>query len=457
MIPILTAVLFVLVVSYWGLPLLWALAVRARLKRDATRLGRLLLTFDDGPGSRLTPLVLDRLRQSGSKATFFLLGRNVRGREDLVRRILAEGHEVGTHGYSHLHYWKAGPLQTLRDIRRGWQTIDRALGRTGGIYPFRPPYGELNLACLLYLWVRRMPIVYWTYDSGDTWPAQRRETQWARWPVGAPDAAVVLIHDFDRTSRAGDGMILEVVDRFLLRAAERKTVVTTLSRFLQERRAGDESVLQDGTDPSVVMRRADVADLNALLDICRSSFPDSLKWRGPRGIAAKVWRRWLDSDSCVCSVCCRGTNVLGFAVLVSDCTRYGTAPQARVIGMLDSVLLLLWHPVLAMRKALWALSRRRTPAGDTGVRSGVSDARPDCTWIELVAVRPDVRGKGLGTMMLEYCAGLTGTLGRDTMKLKVHKDNGQALKAYKRAGFEVTAEDADSYTCAYLLHRRPTS
>jgi len=84
---------------------------------------RLALTFDDGPNRGNTPALLDLLAEKRVRATFFLLGRYIRGREDLVRRALDEGHEIGNHGTWHL------PLPLLprrllhREIRRSEEQI----------------------------------------------------------------------------------------------------------------------------------------------------------------------------------------------------------------------------------------------------------------------------------------------------------------------------------------------
>ena len=115
----------------------------------------LVLTFDDGPGNRLTPAILGLLTEYNAKATFFLLGRNVVGRESIVKQITASGHEIGSHGYDHLHHWKVSPVRAIIDIKRGWQAIDDALGRQSRTYPFRPPYGKMNLASLLYVWAKK--------------------------------------------------------------------------------------------------------------------------------------------------------------------------------------------------------------------------------------------------------------------------------------------------------------
>jgi peptidoglycan/xylan/chitin deacetylase (PgdA/CDA1 family) len=220
-------------VLYYGIPLLWMVALRILLGRRAARRGEVVITFDDGPSDRLTPALLDLLREKGRKATFFLLGKNVAGHEDLVRRMALEGHEIGSHGCDHLDYWRSGPVRALRDIKRSWELIDRALNRSNGSYPFRPPYGRLSLPCLIYLWVHRVPIVYWTYDAGDTWLARQREARMACAPVEAGRGAVILLHDFDRVHRQVDDAVIACVKAFLERADGLGAPVVTVSEFLR--------------------------------------------------------------------------------------------------------------------------------------------------------------------------------------------------------------------------------
>ncbi len=183
--------------GYFGVPWAYWQWNRRVLQRRAVKRNHIVLTLDDGPGRQLTMAILDLLTRTGTKATFFLLGRNIRGNEGIVRCIQDRGHEIGSHSYDHLHAWKVAPWRSLSDIRRGFQALDEALGAKGGRYPFRPPYGKLNLVTLLYLLARRIPIVCWTIDSGDTWsgrPDRGRAADLSR----AAGGGVVLAHDFDR-------------------------------------------------------------------------------------------------------------------------------------------------------------------------------------------------------------------------------------------------------------------
>ncbi len=201
------------------------------LERKAAESSAIVLTFDDGPSDRLTPAVLSVLTENNAKATFFLLGRNIAGREEIVRQIAEQGHEICSHGYDHLHGWKISPLRALFDIRRGWKAIDAALGRERHKYPFRPPYGKLNIVSLLYLLILHVPVVYWSVDSGDTWPATPDSSRIAMLAEQA-GGIVSLAHDFDRSSDQRDRFVLESLRVALAAAKEKNMSVLTVAQLL---------------------------------------------------------------------------------------------------------------------------------------------------------------------------------------------------------------------------------
>lgn len=220
-----------LIFLYVGVPWIYGQLARRLLGLRAIELEALVLTFDDGPGSSLTPAILNILAEGQAKATFFLLGRNIAGREAIVRQIAEQGHDICSHGYDHLHSLKVSPFRVLSDIKRGWAAIDAALGTMRKKYPFRPPNGKLNIICLLYLLIKQVPIVYWSIDSGDTW---RRQPDSLRVALLAEKTggAVSLAHDFDRSNENTSRFVVESVRAALAMAADKGMRVLTVSELL---------------------------------------------------------------------------------------------------------------------------------------------------------------------------------------------------------------------------------
>jgi len=229
---IILCILFFVIFVYFGVPSIYKRLSVALLKRRAVKAGVLVLTFDDGPGSHLTPAVLEILDRYDAKATFFLLGRNIMGRETIVRQITAAGHEICSHGYEHFNYRMTSPLRTISDVKRGWRAIDQALGKRDSIYAFRPPYGKLNLICLLYLLVRRVPIFYWTSVSGYIWPVDTQDSRKAAVLEGESAGTVVLAHDSNPTDEYINKKELDSISLALSVAKEKGMKVITLSELV---------------------------------------------------------------------------------------------------------------------------------------------------------------------------------------------------------------------------------
>lgn len=105
--------------------------------------GRVALTFDDGPDPVSTGLVLDRLKEAGAKATFFLVGKKVEKHPEVVRRIVAEGHSVGVHTFHHNRlYAFLSPKDVQADIVRTQAAIEIACAERP--VWFRPPVGQMS-------------------------------------------------------------------------------------------------------------------------------------------------------------------------------------------------------------------------------------------------------------------------------------------------------------------------
>ena len=116
------------------------------------------LTFDDGPIPESTPFILQTLAEFDVKATFFMVGDNVRKYPDLFRQIVSAGHQVGNHTYHHLGGFKHIAKTYIDDTERANDLI--------GSHLFRPPHGCMTHG--QYLWLKRKyRIVMWDLVTRD--------------------------------------------------------------------------------------------------------------------------------------------------------------------------------------------------------------------------------------------------------------------------------------------------
>ncbi|MEA2698459.1 MAG: hypothetical protein QOI66_2730 [Myxococcales bacterium] len=133
--------------------------------RGSARGKRMAITFDDGPNGAATEEVLDLFRRHQAKATFFLVGRNVEAQPALARRIVSEGHAVGSHTYSHakLHFLPRRQMQD--EIDRGHRCLADA-GIASDL--FRAPHGLKSWAMARHLRARGLRLIAWTDGVFDT-------------------------------------------------------------------------------------------------------------------------------------------------------------------------------------------------------------------------------------------------------------------------------------------------
>jgi peptidoglycan/xylan/chitin deacetylase (PgdA/CDA1 family) len=131
--------------------------------------GHVAVTFDDGPVATSTPAVLSALDRLGWRATFFMLGVEVRRSPGLAAEVAAAGHEVAVHGDDHASLLRRGPLATLDGLRRARDTVAGATGSQPAW--FRPPYGVLTGAALASAARLGLRPVLWTAWGRD-WRAE---------------------------------------------------------------------------------------------------------------------------------------------------------------------------------------------------------------------------------------------------------------------------------------------
>jgi peptidoglycan/xylan/chitin deacetylase (PgdA/CDA1 family) len=159
------------------------------------------LTFDDGPHLEGTPAVLEILAGAGVRATFFLVGEQVRRNPTLAREILAEGHSIGLHCDRHRNLLRLTPWQVREDLARALSTIEDASECSPVLY--RPPYGVLNAPALRTARARGWRTLLWS-QWGRDWEARATpESIAARVTDGVEEGSVLLLHDADDYSAPG--------------------------------------------------------------------------------------------------------------------------------------------------------------------------------------------------------------------------------------------------------------
>lgn len=158
------------------------------------------LTFDDGPDPRSTPPLLAALRRLGLPATFFCLGERVEESPGLVGDILADGHEVATHGHRHAHHLLRTRTWITRDLRRATATLGDVTGEPPRYV--RPPYGQVSGGTLAAARRLGLELVLWS-AWGREWADQDPSSVAARVGRRLRPGAIVLLHDSDRSAPAG--------------------------------------------------------------------------------------------------------------------------------------------------------------------------------------------------------------------------------------------------------------
>lgn len=201
-------VALLVVALYWVLPeILLHYLHFAVVAAPRTVMDYVCLTFDDGPGAA-TEEVLRQLGAHGARATFFLVGTEAAAREELVRRIAAEGHEVASHGGVHRSAWLLGPVGTWLQILRGRERIAAIAGRTPQF--FRPPWGQFNLLVLPFARALGQRVALWSYDPGDWRPAQDPQALAARILKALSPGQIYLLHDAGGDGRVHTARALEI-------------------------------------------------------------------------------------------------------------------------------------------------------------------------------------------------------------------------------------------------------
>ncbi len=203
--------------------------------RDVLRKGdvgnKVALTFDDGPDPVYTPRILDILAQWSVSATFFMVAENARRYPDLVRQIVARGHEVGSHGMHHSPSWFLSPKRSRLEIQESVATLQ---GITGiPVRCFRPPWGMSNL--VTHFWLRKaaQKVVLWSLDSLDWFFMTPAKVIIKQVSSRVRPGAIILFHDGPGVRRNA-AALAEALPQLLESMLERGLIPVTVSELMDD-------------------------------------------------------------------------------------------------------------------------------------------------------------------------------------------------------------------------------
>lgn len=144
------------------------------------------LTFDDGPIPEVTPWVLKILEKYGIKATFFMVGDNIRKYPDIFQQVVDNGHRIGNHTQNHLQALEYDANDYIHNIRLANQTIQSNL--------FRPPHGHMGFK--QYHRIKKMfTIIMWDLVTRDYSKKRKPEQVLQNVKRYARNGSIITFHD----------------------------------------------------------------------------------------------------------------------------------------------------------------------------------------------------------------------------------------------------------------------
>ena len=211
-----------------------------------------VLTFDDGPWPVNTPAVLKALGDECTKGLFFSVGKHATYHPEILRQVLAQGHTVGTHTWSHvnLNSKKMTEQQVKDEVEKGFSAVRFALGTNPAPF-FRFPQLQHNPAIVTYFSTRNVAMFSTDIDSFDfrkgATPEKIIETVMTR--LDKLGKGIILMHDFQKhTAEALPALLRK------LKAGGYKVVHMRAKAPVQTMASYDEAIVKDAKLPTVSSR-----------------------------------------------------------------------------------------------------------------------------------------------------------------------------------------------------------
>jgi peptidoglycan/xylan/chitin deacetylase (PgdA/CDA1 family) len=213
---------------------------------DFLQPGEVVLTFDDGPWPRRTPAVLAALAEHCTKAIFFPVGKHAMWEPGIMKQVVAAGHAVGSHTWSHIDLSKKSTQEAKDEIEKGVSAVRWAAGEPTAPY-FRFPALKHPPELITYMGQRNVAIFSTDFDSFDfkmRKPEQVRQAVMAK--LKKFGKGIVLMHDFQQATAAAASDLLND-----LKAGGYKVVFMKPKDSIKTIASYDELILKDQKLPTV--------------------------------------------------------------------------------------------------------------------------------------------------------------------------------------------------------------
>ena len=199
-------------------------------RQGSSKTANIALTFDDGPDNRYTPKILDILKKHKVKATFFVVGTQIKKYPAIFRRMVKEGHEIGTHGYQHLNVSKLSAAQIHNQLSESNKLIRKLGGPRQTIY--RPPYGAICPSVVEQIGKKGYKVILWTIDSLD-WRSLKKAQVIKNVVPQLKKGCIVLQHNAAESKRENLTGSIQALPHIITEAKKRGFRFVTVSQLLK--------------------------------------------------------------------------------------------------------------------------------------------------------------------------------------------------------------------------------
>jgi ribosomal protein S18 acetylase RimI-like enzyme len=202
-----------------------------------------------------------------------------------------------------------------------------------------------------------------------------------------------------------------------------------------------------------IIRKTVPDDSVQLIKICERSFPLSLRWQAKRWLARQWWKATLLSEACETWGVEEGDKVTAFCVLVNDEPMWAKEKEMRSSSIAICLISALCHPITAIYQVGTCLIASFRKPRSVVIHKELPGwwFHKERLWIELIAVYPDRRGRGLAGILLNHSFLRTKELGRRAIALRVASGNSSAKRLYEKHGFVCYQIDAKGELYLKLL------